>query len=37
LYCCFIIRFGDLGSLVHEPSYKVPRWLSVFLLAVVQI
>jgi hypothetical protein len=23
LYCCFIIRFGNLGSLLHEPYYKV--------------
>jgi hypothetical protein len=37
LDCCFIIHFGNLGSLLHEPSYKVPQWLSVFLLAVVQI
>jgi hypothetical protein len=37
LYCCFIIRFGNLGSLLHESSYIVPQWLSVFLLAVVQI
>jgi hypothetical protein len=37
LYCCFIIHFRDLGSLLHEPSYKVVQWLSVFLLAVVQI
>jgi hypothetical protein len=37
LNCCFIIRFGNLGSLLDEPSYKVPQWLSVFLLAVIQI
>jgi hypothetical protein len=37
LNCCFIICFGNLGSLLHEPSYEVLQWLSVFLLAVVQI
>jgi hypothetical protein len=37
LDCCFIIRFGNLWSLLHEPSHKVPQWLSVFLFAVVQI
>jgi hypothetical protein len=21
---CFVIRFGNLGSLLHEPSYEVP-------------
>jgi hypothetical protein len=37
LYCCFIIRFGILGSLLHASSYEVPQWLSVFLLAVVHM
>jgi hypothetical protein len=37
LNCCFIIYFGDLGTLLHEPSCKVPQWLPIFLLAVVQI
>jgi hypothetical protein len=37
LNCCFIIRFKNLRSLLHEPSYEFPQWLSVFLLAVVQI
>jgi hypothetical protein len=35
--CCFVIGFWDLGSLLHESSHEVPQWLSVFLLAVVQI
>jgi hypothetical protein len=34
---CFFISFWDLGSLLHESSNKVPQWLSVFLLAVLQI
>jgi hypothetical protein len=37
LYCCFIIRFGNLGFLLHEPSYKVLQWVSIFLLAVIQV
>jgi hypothetical protein len=33
----FVIGLWDLGSLLHESSHEVPQWLSVFLLAVVQI
>jgi hypothetical protein len=34
---CFVISFWDLGSLLHESSHEIPQWLSVFLLAVIQI
>jgi hypothetical protein len=37
LNCCFVVRFGNLRSLLHEPSYVILQWLSVFLLAVVEI
>jgi hypothetical protein len=37
LNCCFIIRFGNMQPLLHESSYVIPQWLSVFLLVVVEI
>jgi hypothetical protein len=26
---CFVISFGDLRRLLHEPSHEVPQWLCL--------